>query len=130
MEQQPSLFPEHEPQPVEPVDVDEMAARIAANARPVEYEDRTSEAARDQGHGPIEVSRPETSEPTPRPQRLFELPGKNGRNNWYNQPPTQAEINQAWSGMTEEEKAAQIETNRRGAEVARTALRQARDNNS
>lgn len=130
MEQQPSLFPEYEPQPVKQVDVNEVAARIAANARPVDYKDRTSKAARDQGHGPVEVSRPEPPQPTHWPQRLFELPGKNGRDNWYNQPPTQTEIKQAWSGLTEKEIADQIETNRRGADVARTALRQAHDNNS
>lgn len=43
-----------------------MTERIAASARPVVYEDRTSEAARDQGHGPVERRAPIEDEDHPR----------------------------------------------------------------
>lgn len=133
MYQQPSLFPEQEPRLAERVDVDEMAAEIAAHARPVEYEDRTSEAARDQGHGSVELNKTEAPGEASKPSKLFELPGQNGRNNWYNRPLTNAEVRRAWSEMTPEEKAAQVGTNQHGAEIARQALRGAqveRDNES
>lgn len=47
---QTELFPSDQPRT--PDDMGDVAARIAANAKPVEHEDRTSEAARDQGWGP------------------------------------------------------------------------------
>ncbi len=49
------------------VDVDEVASRIAANAGQVTYPDRTSEAARDQGWGPVTL--PGYSEPDARASR-------------------------------------------------------------
>lgn len=48
------------------VDVTAMSEQIAANAQPVVYEDRTSEAARDQGHGPVERHAPVEDEDHPR----------------------------------------------------------------
>lgn len=48
------------------VDVAAMSEQIAANAQPVIYEDRTSEAARDQGHGPVERHAPIEDEDHPR----------------------------------------------------------------
>ena len=59
--EQPSFFPTHPEQPTEAVDTDAIAERIGANARPVEYVDRTSEAARDQGWGPVDL--PENKTP-------------------------------------------------------------------
>lgn len=50
----PSLSPE------------EMAAHIAANVHPIEYPDRTSEAARDQGWGPVDLP--------PLPQAVSRVP--------------------------------------------------------
>ena len=38
-----------------PVDIDTWSANIGANARPFEPEDRTSEAAKDQGWGRVET---------------------------------------------------------------------------
>ena len=59
-EMQPSLFPEQNGDQADaqviPFDQAAAAAHIAENAAPVEYPDRTSEAARDQGWGPVEVS--------------------------------------------------------------------------
>lgn len=52
---QGSLFPADTP-PAEPVDTSEIAAHIAAHAPRVEYADRTSEAAQDQGHGPQQTA--------------------------------------------------------------------------
>jgi hypothetical protein len=46
------LFPELPPE-TPALTADKAAAHIAEHARPTEYEDRTSEAARDQGHGPV-----------------------------------------------------------------------------
>jgi hypothetical protein len=58
-DKQPELFPE----PAAPQLSDEEAARhIGENARPVDYPDRTSEAARDQGWGPAETQ--DTAKPT------------------------------------------------------------------
>lgn len=49
----PSLFPDLDS---ERMKADEVASHIAANAGPVDYPDRTSEAARDQGWGPIDLT--------------------------------------------------------------------------
>jgi len=58
IENQPSLFPEQNGDQADarviPFDQAAAAAHIAENAALVEYPDRTSEAARDQGWGPIE----------------------------------------------------------------------------
>ncbi len=59
-ESQQSLFPEQNADQADaqviPFDQAAAAAHIAENAAPVEYPDRTSEAARDQGWGPVEVA--------------------------------------------------------------------------
>ena len=106
-----------------------MAAKIAAAARPVDYPDRTSEAARDQGWGPVDSAQLPTEaidapDVTAAPRRrLVELPGKNGRNNWYNQSLTSAE---AVKGMSAEARAEQAERNKKGAAMARLAMEAAR----
>ena len=65
--EQPSLFEEPTPQPV---DTTQLAEQINAAARGVEYDDRTSEAARDQGWGP--VTKPEA--PIAQPSRRLADP--------------------------------------------------------
>ncbi len=111
--EQPQLFPQEQ---TPPMSMDEMAAHITANARPVEYEDRTSEAAREQGHGPVSNS-PQISH---QPARLFEVPGLNrGRVNQYDQPVTPAE---AQRGMTTEEIDKQHAINSAGAAAVRAQL--------
>jgi hypothetical protein len=60
--EQGSLFPTDEQPPEVPVDTEAIGRHIAENARPIEYEDRSSEAAIDQGHG-----RPVQPEPAPTP---------------------------------------------------------------
>jgi hypothetical protein len=65
MEQQPSLFPDAKGPQTEPVDIDAIAKKIGASARHVEYEDRTSEAAKDQGWGPVEPAVQEAARPKP-----------------------------------------------------------------
>jgi len=54
------------PADVSSEEITAMSERIAANARPVEYPDRTSEAARDQGWGPTERGTPIEDEDHPR----------------------------------------------------------------
>lgn len=63
--QQYELFPSELPQ--DAFDVDAAAIHIAANAPEVEYEDRTSEAASDQGWGqPMDAEEAPTAEPAGR----------------------------------------------------------------
>lgn len=65
-EQQPSLFPEQNGEQVDaqiiPFDQAAAAAHIAEHARPVDYEDRTSEAAKTQGWGPYVLPEADTEE--------------------------------------------------------------------
>lgn len=121
-EGQPSLFPDQGQELVlGPMDVDAFAKNIADNARPIVYEDRTSEAARDQGWGPVEFpTRPEDSaqrpseQPTTTPRKkLFEMPGRNrGRVNSYDQPVNRVRL-------TEEQREVQL----RGIAAVKAALR-------
>jgi hypothetical protein len=59
--EQPQFFP---PESVDTpqVDIDEVAGRIAAHARNPERPDRTSDAARDQGWGPVDTRRTDNSQ--------------------------------------------------------------------
>ena len=116
MENQPELFSDtQEPR----LTSEEAAAHIARTARPVEYEDRTSEAAHDQGWGPVE---PQAQSATLRKQpRLFEMPGQNrGRNNPDNEPLSRAEI---LAGLSPEEIASRDAANKAGVAAVREALK-------
>lgn len=66
-------------------DVDEYAQHIAETARPVEYVDRTSEAAREQGHGPIDLpvtpARAKRASRRIQPMRPVEYPSPGHNNN-------------------------------------------------
>lgn len=97
--QQPQLDVVPDP----PVDLSEIAQKIGQTARIFEYPDRTSEAAKDQGHGPIDIPATDSpilpvtpigieksrrahpsarSQPSkPRGAKVYELPGKPGRSN-------------------------------------------------
>ncbi len=110
--EQPQLF--HET-PSSAMSIDERAAQIAENARLVEYPDRTSEAALDQGWGPTEKPPISTTE---RPR--YEVPGlSRGRVNKYDQPVTTTETQR---GMTAGELERQAAINAAGAAAARATL--------
>ncbi|MBA3758351.1 hypothetical protein H0X10_01845 [Candidatus Saccharibacteria bacterium] len=55
MDRQSSLFEQEPLELIQAVDIDAVAKHISDNARPVAYEDRTSESAADQGWGPQHV---------------------------------------------------------------------------
>ena len=121
-DQPPALF-DQEPVATPSIDTMEIAAKIVAAVEaspPVTYDDRTSEAAKDQGKGPITLpifdSGPKVN------THIFELPGK-GRNNWYNQPVTPAD---RLRGMTADEISRQNESNQAGRAAGKLALQQAR----
>ncbi len=132
MEQRPNLFDQQPAAAPKPVDVAVVAAQIAENAPRVEYPDRTSAAAEDQGWGSVilpeitlvdSVVSEEQHEALPtRPKARLELPGKNGLRNPGTQTPTRAEAQQ---GMTAEQIAHQNHVNKVGAAAARAALRAA-----
>jgi hypothetical protein len=120
---QEQLFPETQaPQPT-PVDTEAIAAAARPNpyaaqeAREAAIDELRGESLRDEqigkplGH--VALQAPE--------QRLVELPGRNGRNNWYNQPASRSE---ARRGLTPEQLAEQADTNAKGAAGARMALGQ------
>jgi len=109
-------------------DVDAMARRIGdnplvSNAGIDEVYNRpVSEAAKGQGWGPVKGNPAQHTETeTPGNPRLFELPGKDGRNNPYNQPVTPRE---AQNGMTAEEIDEQNRINQAGATAGLEILRQ------
>lgn len=142
----PGIEPDKPIEPTRPqADIDEIAERIGGNAGQVEYEDRTSEAARDQGWGPVEQPRlslvidnssaarsteeekaaskgrhPSGATPS-RP--LVELPNRGNNNS----PaiPTKSEVQ---AGMTDEEIDRQAEVNKRGAAAAKAAIEFAQRN--
>ncbi len=97
-----------------------MASHIAAHAPRVEYPDRTSEAAQDQGWGPVDLPVTEAEQPATASQsRRLELPGKNGRRNPGSQSLTPAE---AQKGLSKEQIENQNRINKAGAAAARAAL--------
>lgn len=101
MSMQGELFPD--PANTEPpVDIDALAHYISENARKVVYEDRTSDAARDQGWGPVELPTAEVPDsPVVRDKKLYEVPGRN-RNGRSNTPRT-LRPHEAQKGLTDEE---------------------------
>jgi hypothetical protein len=122
------LFEPPEVPPVPEGDVDAFAQHIADHAPQVDYPDRTSEAARDQGWGPVNVRSPETDAPvnaTPsevpaaslsRP--LVELP----RPGYDNNPLSGVTPAEARKGMSQAEIEAQDRTNALGFAAARAAF--------
>lgn len=116
------------------IDISQAAQHISKNARPFEYEDRTSDAARDQGHGPQavvgieEVSGTDQERQAARRRgthpsaRAVELPGQSrGRSN----TPGIATPSEAQRGLTDQEIVEQDEINKRGVKAARKALKDA-----
>ncbi len=102
-----------------PLDVDAIAEHIAANAPRVQHPDRTSEAARDQGWGPVETP---ASFPVPKipkgPQ--FEVPGiGKGRMNPGSEPMSRTEL---LKGLTETQRLELKRRNDAGAIAARALL--------
>lgn len=63
--EQGSLFPSDEKAPVVPIDTSASGRHIAEHARPVEDVDRTSEAAIDQGFGPVPLPVPKAEGAVP-----------------------------------------------------------------
>lgn len=132
MERMPTLFDQQPADAPKPVDLADMAAQIAANATQVEYPDRTSEAAREQGRGVLILPKtpsldstviqeqPEAS--TTHAKTRLELPGKNGRRNHGTKLLTPRE---AQSGMTTEQIDRQNVTNKVGVASVRAALQEA-----
>lgn len=132
---QPSLFPDQAEQPVAGVvDTSEAARHIAKHAGQPEYEDRTSEAARDQGHGSLDLgstehipgsdteraqARARRTHPAEGGAKVYELPGKNGRRNTPGVA-TRAEVQR---GLSDEEIDRRKRVNRAGAAAARAALK-------
>lgn len=108
--------PEGQPTPA-PEDIDAVARRIAESAgtRDVTgaYNRPVSEAAEDQGWGSVTRSQAQHTETgVVGSPRLFELPGKDGRNNWYNRSPTFREVQR---GMATEDIDDQRGINQAGA---------------
>lgn len=135
---QPNLFPEDDQTEglADVINISDYANKIGENARPFVPDDRTSEAARDQGHGPQQIidinnipgydaerSKAKVSGTHPSQKKPFELPGKDGRTN----SPSIVTPTEAQQGLTPDEIAEQREKNRRGVEAAREALRDATD---
>lgn len=113
--EQSKLFATDEAESAQSLDIDEIARQIAVNSRPFEYEDRTSEAAADQGYGPQNIANIANLDP-----RLFEMPGTGkGRNNPNNEPLSRSEI---LRGMSPEDIERQNQINKLGAQAARQVL--------
>lgn len=138
-EEQGRLFsvPDEESQPDNSIDISDRARQIGEFARPYTPVDRTSDAARDQGHGPVDNvtgiedagSSSERNKAKRRgihpSQRPFEKP-QQGRNN----APGLITPAEAQQGLTDDEIDAQSEINSRGAAAAREALKKAQERKS
>lgn len=138
----PGVEPDKPVEPAKPqADIDEIARHIGSHAATVEYVDRTSDAARDQGWGPVERPQPSTVSSTetestgsekaeskgrhlsaPTTRRPFELPNRIKSNG--PRPLTPDEVQ---AGMTDEEIDRQAQINRTGAAAAKAALEAARN---
>ena len=98
MNDQQELFPKPEQNPSQDMSIEDIANTIAANARPVEYDERVSDAALDQGWGPVN---PLPVENQPSSKYPYEVPGRNrGRVNTYDQPMSYKDLTK---GRTREE---------------------------
>jgi hypothetical protein len=118
--EQPSLFDDSQPTPPKEQNVADTASHIAANAPRVEHPDRTSEAAQDQGWGPVTLPEATADEPVATtPHKRLELPGKDGRRNPGSQALTPTE---AQKGLSTEQIENQKQINKVGAAAARAAL--------
>ncbi|GAC1387479.1 MAG: hypothetical protein NVS1B7_0960 [Candidatus Saccharimonadales bacterium] len=119
--EQPSLFGSESDSPAPSFDAETFATNVAAAAdakAPVEYVDRTSEAARDQGHGVLPV--------TPDLDDLDETnkTDESSQSHLFNQQNMLASRTEARRGLTPEEIARQYTINSQGAAKARAALEQ------